>query len=96
MSSSQVEQLRERDCSEDADAGGEGEHEPDHDAREVDGRQRVQHDEHALVVDVLEREGMNTQLDQMFTTFILNLLHMSIENPKLNKITGDIQPEETT
>ena len=37
-----------------ADAGGEGEHEPDHHPGEVDGGEGVQDDEDALVVDVLD------------------------------------------
>ena len=46
--------MRECDGGEYADARREREHEPDHDAGKVHGRERVQHDEDALVVDVLE------------------------------------------
>ena len=50
----QLEQPGEGNSRQDADAWSEGEHEPDHDPGKVDGAHGVQHDEHALVVDVLD------------------------------------------
>ncbi len=52
----QLEQSREGNGGQHADAGRERQHQPDHDAGEVDGAHGVQDDEHALVVDVLDAE----------------------------------------
>ena len=50
----QLEQLWKRDGRQNADAGGQRQHQTDHDSGKIDGADGVQDDEDSFVVDVLD------------------------------------------